>query len=163
VHAERPEIVSLALALGHETAVTESGRSFPEIEFLDRGPENGIGVGLPSEPRGNFDDQRHRREHRHGSRSKDQRCIEIQQAENDAAQKPRVVDNRVEEYVDTSGEDALRVTVVLDEDVEVEKLKAEDITAMTREIRARVRDQGFELWPYIQFVKQSELDADGEE
>jgi hypothetical protein len=75
---------------------------------------------------------------------------------------PRVVDVRVEEYVDTSGEDALRVTVVLDEGVDVETLSAEDITAMTREIRARVRDQGFELWPYIQFVKQSELDADDE-
>jgi hypothetical protein len=76
---------------------------------------------------------------------------------------PRIVDIRVEEYVDTSGEDALRVTVVLDEGVQVEKLRAEDITAMTREIRARVRDQGFQLWPYIQFVKQSELDEDDEE
>lgn len=76
---------------------------------------------------------------------------------------PRVVDIRVEEYVDTSGEDALRVTVVLDEDVEVEKLRAEDLTAMAREIRARVRDHGFELWPYVQFVKQSELDTENEE
>jgi hypothetical protein len=76
---------------------------------------------------------------------------------------PRVVDIRVEEYVDTSGEDALRVTVVLDENVEVEKLKAEDLTAMAREIRARVRDQGFELWPYVQFIKQSELDAENED
>jgi hypothetical protein len=76
---------------------------------------------------------------------------------------PRVVDIGVEEYVDTSGEDALRVTVVLDEGVDVEKLRAEDITGMIGEIRARVRDQGVELWPYIQFVKQSELDADDEE
>ena len=76
---------------------------------------------------------------------------------------PRVVDIRVEEYVDTSGEDALRVTVILDEDVEVEKLRGEDIRAMTREIRKRVREQGIELWPYIQFAKQSELDAEDEE
>jgi hypothetical protein len=76
---------------------------------------------------------------------------------------PRVVDIRVEEYVDTSGEDALRVTVILDENVEAEKLKAEDLTAMARELRARVREQGFELWPYVQFVKQSELDAENEE
>jgi hypothetical protein len=46
VHAERLEIVSLALALGHETAVTQTGRSFPEIEFLDLGSENGFGVGF---------------------------------------------------------------------------------------------------------------------
>jgi hypothetical protein len=76
---------------------------------------------------------------------------------------PRVVDIRVEEYVDTSGDDALRVTVVLDEDVEVEKLRGEDIIAMTREIRRRVRDQGIELWPYVQFAKQSELDEKDED
>ena len=30
---------------------------------------------------------------------------------------PKVVDIRVEEYVDTDGEDALRVTVIIDESV----------------------------------------------
>lgn len=76
---------------------------------------------------------------------------------------PRAVDIRVEEYVDTSGEDALRVTVVLDEDVEAEKVRGEDIRAFTREIRKRIRDQGIELWPYIEFAKQSELDAEDKE
>jgi hypothetical protein len=76
---------------------------------------------------------------------------------------PRVVDIRVEDYVDTDGEDALRVTVIIDERVNVERLSAEDITALTSAIRNRIRDLGVELWPYIFFAKQSELDEDDEE
>ena len=76
---------------------------------------------------------------------------------------PKVVDIRVEEYVDTDKEDALRVTVILDEGVEVEKLRGEDISALTSAIRQRIRDQGVELWPYIWFAKQSELDEDDDE
>jgi hypothetical protein len=76
---------------------------------------------------------------------------------------PRVVDIQVEDYVDTDGEDALRVMVILDEDVDVEKLRAEDITALTNTIRRRVREQGVELWTYIWFAKQSELDESDEE
>jgi hypothetical protein len=76
---------------------------------------------------------------------------------------PRIVDIRVEEYVDTSGEDALRVTVVLDEGVEVEQLTAKDTTALKTTIRNRIREQGVELWPYIQLAKQSELDELDEE
>jgi hypothetical protein len=76
---------------------------------------------------------------------------------------PRVVDIRVEDYVDTDGEDALRVTIILDERVNVEKLRAEDITAVTSAIRNRIRELGVELWPYLFFAKQSELDEDDEE
>ena len=76
---------------------------------------------------------------------------------------PRVVDIRVEDYLDTDGEDALRVTVIIDERVNVERLSAEDITALTSAIRNRIRDLGVELWPYIFFAKQSELDEDDEE
>lgn len=76
---------------------------------------------------------------------------------------PRVVDIRVEDYVDTDGEDALRVTVILGEDVEPEQITAEDAIALKTAIRQRVRDQGVDLWPYITLAKQSELDEDDEE
>jgi hypothetical protein len=76
---------------------------------------------------------------------------------------PKVVDIRVEDYVDTDGEDALRVTVILDEGVKVEKVKAEDVTALKSAIRQRIRDQTMELWPYIFLAKQSELDEDDDE
>ncbi len=76
---------------------------------------------------------------------------------------PRVVDLRVEEYVDTSGDDALRIWVILDEGVKVEKLKAEDTTALKNVIRNRIRGLGVELWPYVHLAKQSELDEVDEE
>ena len=76
---------------------------------------------------------------------------------------PKIVDIRVEDYVDTDGEDALRVTVILDESVKVEKLRGEDINALVSTIRQRIRDLGVTLWPYIWFAKQSELDEDDDE
>ena len=76
---------------------------------------------------------------------------------------PRVVDIRVEDYVDTDGEDALRVWVIIDERVNPEKVKGEDISALDRAIFDRVREVGVELWPYIRIAKQSELDEPDEE
>jgi hypothetical protein len=72
---------------------------------------------------------------------------------------PRVVDFRVEDYVDSDGEDALRVTVILDESVNVEKFRGEDIIALKTAVRHRIREFGVELWPYIRLAKQSEIDA----
>jgi hypothetical protein len=76
---------------------------------------------------------------------------------------PRIVDIRVEDYVDTDGDDALRVTVVLDEKVNVEKVNGQAVTDLKRVIRDRIRGLGIELWPYIFLAKQSELDEDNEE
>jgi hypothetical protein len=76
---------------------------------------------------------------------------------------PRVVDILVEEYVDTDGEDALRVTAILDEKVNVEKVSGQDVTDLKSAIRGRIRELGVELWPYIFFAKQSELDEEDEE
>ncbi len=76
---------------------------------------------------------------------------------------PRVIDIRVEDYVDTDGEDALRVTVILDEKVNVERFKGEDIIALKSAIRDRIREQGVELWPYVRLAKQSEIDEEDEE
>jgi len=60
-------------------------------------------------------------------------------------QNPRVVEVRVEDYVDTSGEDALRVLVILDEQVEVEKLTGGEVSALKTAIRNGLREQGVEL------------------
>jgi hypothetical protein len=78
-------------------------------------------------------------------------------------QNPKVVDIRVEDYVDTDGEDALRVRVILDEEVDVEKLSGNDITDLKMAIHDRLLEQGVELWPYVWLAKQSELDEHDEE
>ena len=57
----------------------------------------------------------------------------------------------------------MRVTVILDERVNVEKVSGQDVTDLKTAIRDRIRGLGVELWPYIHLVKQSELDEKDEE
>ena len=90
-------------------------------------------------------------------------ALKLSELKSKLPRSPRVVDIRVENYVDTDGEDALRVTVVLDERVKVEELRGEDIIALKSTIHDRIHELGVELWPYIRIAKQSELDEDDEE
>jgi hypothetical protein len=76
---------------------------------------------------------------------------------------PKVVDIRVEDYVDSDGEDALRVTIVIDDDVDVGKVSGQEITDLKSAVRRRIRELGVELWPYIQIAKPSELEEDDDE
>ena len=77
---------------------------------------------------------------------------------------PKVVDIRVEDYVDSDGEDALRVTIVIDEDVDVENVSGQDLSDLVNAIRSRIRELDVERWAYIGFAKPSELEEDdGEE
>ena len=57
----------------------------------------------------------------------------------------------------------MRVWIILDESVEVEKLKGDDIIAVKEAVRDRIRELGVELWPYIHMAKQSEFDEEDEE
>ena len=76
---------------------------------------------------------------------------------------PRVVEIRVEDYVDSDGEDALRVTIVIDEDVDVEKVSGQDLSDLVNAVRSRIRGLGVERWAYIGFAKPSELEEDDDE
>jgi len=92
-----------------------------------------------------------------------QDALKLSKLKSKLPRNPRVVDIRVDEYVDTDGEDALRVTVILDESVNVEKFRGEDITALKTAIHNRIRELGVELWPYMRLAKQSEIDELEEE
>jgi hypothetical protein len=76
---------------------------------------------------------------------------------------PKVVDICVEDYVDSDGEDALRVTIVIDEDVDVEKVSGQDLSDLVDAIRSRIRELDVERWAYIGFAKPSELEEDEDE
>jgi hypothetical protein len=47
--------------------------------------------------------------------------------------------------------------------VDVENIDGDDVTAVKRAIRDRIRDLGVELWTYIQFAKPSELEEEDDE
>jgi hypothetical protein len=75
----------------------------------------------------------------------------------------KILDIRVEDYVDTDGEDALRVWVIIDEDVDVEKVSGDDVMALKRTIHDRVGELGIERWPYTHIAKPSELEEEDDE
>jgi hypothetical protein len=76
---------------------------------------------------------------------------------------PKVVDIRVEDYIDMDKEDALRVTIVIDEEVDVENTKGQDLSDLMNAIRGRIRELGIERWAYIWFAKPSELEENVDE
>jgi hypothetical protein len=74
-----------------------------------------------------------------------------------------VIDIRVEDYVDSDGQDALRVTVIIGEGVDVKHVSGQDVSDLKSIIGQRIRDLGVPFWAYIEIAKQSELDEDDEE
>lgn len=68
-----------------------------------------------------------------------------------------------EDYADSTGELSLRVWVVLDESVEVEKISGEAVGNLKSAIRKSLREHGIAVFPYIFLAKQSELEDTDEE
>jgi hypothetical protein len=69
----------------------------------------------------------------------------------------------VEDYEDSSGEQALRVLVVLDENVDIEKISGRDVGELKFAIYDALQRKGITLFPYVFLAKQSELDEPTEE
>jgi len=67
-----------------------------------------------------------------------------------------VVDIEVEDYVDADGEDALRVTVILDERTEDRSLTGRAVIQLKEAIHDRLLQQGVTVFPYVFLTKASE-------
>lgn len=70
--------------------------------------------------------------------------------------RPQVLEIAVEDYVDSTGDDALRVDVVLGEDTTDEEL-GEETFRMKWVIQDRLQEEGIEEFAYIFVAKPSEL------
>lgn len=73
---------------------------------------------------------------------------------------PPVDHFEAEDYIDSSGEQSIRVLVVLTEATDPEKVSGEDVGELKYAIRKRLADQGITAFPYIFFAKPSELAED---
>jgi hypothetical protein len=62
-----------------------------------------------------------------------------------------------EDYTDSTGEPSLRVLVVLDESVDVEKVTGEAVGDLKMAISDKLIKHGVTLFPYIFLAKPSEL------
>jgi len=70
-----------------------------------------------------------------------------------------VVDLEIEDYVDWTGDDALRITAIVDESARDEDLKARDVFVLKDAVRAGLQRHGIDLFPYVFLAKRSELNA----
>jgi hypothetical protein len=68
----------------------------------------------------------------------------------------------VEPHVDWTGDDALRVTLVLDESVDPAKVPGKDASHLHRQIHDRLLSRGVQEFPYLFFVKESERREEAE-
>lgn len=73
---------------------------------------------------------------------------------------PKVREIKVDAYEESSdGEDALWVKVILDEATGDSERSWDALEPIDEAIRRKLRDAKIDLFPYIEFVKQSELAA----
>lgn len=66
---------------------------------------------------------------------------------------PFVVDRRVELDVDSTGETAVWIWIIVADDTE---LAADDVSSLRNALRAELRRADVELWPYVRIRTRSE-------
>jgi len=71
--------------------------------------------------------------------------------------KPKVIDVRWRPYVDSLGEDALEVRIVLDNDVREEDLRGAK-AKLYQVVQDALFKAGIDLFPYLRISTQAELD-----
>ena len=76
---------------------------------------------------------------------------------------PKLVGLEVEDYVDWTGESALRVVAILDETVDIEHVSGKDVSDLKLAIHDRLLECDVQRFPYIILVKQSERVPAGNE
>jgi hypothetical protein len=74
-----------------------------------------------------------------------------------------IVGVEVEEIVDWSGDDALRVWLILDESADAEHFSGKSIISLKSLIHKRLLQAGVTLFPYVKIAKASERIGDVEE
>ena len=72
--------------------------------------------------------------------------------------RPRIDAIEVQDYIDTTGEGALLLQVILNEDTTDDDITGEAIIAIRRAIREQLLGSGIREFPYVVFAKRSELE-----
>jgi hypothetical protein len=72
---------------------------------------------------------------------------------------PRVLEIKVQEYVDWTGDDALQVWVTIAEETDVGRLSGRDVGKLDAAIHDALLADGIKEFPYIRIAKPSELAA----
>ena len=70
---------------------------------------------------------------------------------------PKVIELIPENYTDMDGEASLRITAVIDEDTDLDRIDGKDVGLLKAEIHRGLQQHGIELFPYIFIAKPSEI------
>ena len=68
-----------------------------------------------------------------------------------------IVSIEAEDYTDWDGDPALRISVVIDENMDVDHISGEVINTFKRSVRDSLIKHGVTLFPFFRFAKPSEL------
>ena len=91
----------------------------------------------------------------------DKRIVEALRLENLSVPRELPVEYiHVEEYVDSDGDDALRVSVILSEDFDEDKISGEAVGKLKLSILDSLIGQGIQLYPYVWLMKPSDLHSE---
>ena len=74
----------------------------------------------------------------------------------DLPSRPKIVGIEVEDYVDSAGEEALRVYVIIRDGTRDEELTGESGLQVRRAIHGRLREHGITLFPYVSYRTESQ-------
>jgi len=75
----------------------------------------------------------------------------------------RVLNLKAEDYVDSTGEQTIRIRVVIDESTDIENISGEAVGELKAAIRASLRKHGVTVFPYFSLGKPSEWEEDHDE
>ncbi len=70
---------------------------------------------------------------------------------------PKVIELIPENYTDMDGEASLRITVVIDEATDLDRIDGSNVGLLKAEIHRSLQQHSIELFPYIFIAKPSEL------
>lgn len=74
-------------------------------------------------------------------------------------ERPRIVDIRVEKYVDHLGDDAFNIWCIMDESTTDEDMVTGSAAKLRFDIGRLLLKAGINWFPYVHFVKESDLKA----
>lgn len=69
-----------------------------------------------------------------------------------------IVDLKVEDYTDWTGDAALQITVFVDESLDPEKISGRAVGDLKNALQESLQKHGTTLFPYIHLVKRSEVE-----
>lgn len=78
-------------------------------------------------------------------------------------ERPRIAEVRAEPHVDSAGEDAIRVWVILGDETQDDQMTWQQLKPVVEAVHGALQRAEIDLWPYVRFRRESECPGADEE